>query len=35
IAASEREHGDRNAALAHFMKSYGNLGHPVETVLDQ
>ncbi|MBP4047080.1 glutaminase [Chromobacterium violaceum] len=35
IAASERAHGDRNAALAHFMKSYGNLGHPVETVLDQ
>lgn len=34
IAASEREHGDRNAALAHFMKSYGNLDHPVETVLD-
>ncbi|OHX18080.1 glutaminase [Chromobacterium sphagni] len=35
IAASEREHGDRNAALAHFMKSYGNLDHPVEQVLDQ
>ncbi|WP_047249859.1 glutaminase [Chromobacterium subtsugae] len=35
IAASEREHGDRNAALAHFMKSYGNLRHPVEQVLEQ
>ncbi|AXE30312.1 glutaminase [Chromobacterium phragmitis] len=35
IAASEREHGDRNAALAHFMKSYGNLIQPVETVLNQ
>ncbi|MGC0155436.1 glutaminase [Chromobacterium vaccinii] len=35
IAASEREHGDRNAALAHFMKSYGNLDQPVAAVLGQ
>ncbi|MEJ8676757.1 glutaminase [Chromobacterium amazonense] len=35
IAASEREHGDRNAALAHFMKSYGNIEHAVQTVLEQ
>ncbi|UTH75389.1 glutaminase [Chromobacterium sp. IIBBL 290-4] len=35
IAASERAHGDRNAALAHFMKSYGNIEHEVGNVLDQ
>lgn len=34
IARSEAEHGHRNAALAHFMASHGNLEHPVETVLD-
>ncbi|WP_419998522.1 glutaminase [Streptomyces boninensis] len=34
VAASEAEHGDRNAALAHFMASYGNLENPVEEVLD-
>lgn len=33
VAASERAHGDRNAALAHFMKSCGNLQAPVERVL--
>jgi len=25
VASSEAEHGDRNAALAHFVASYGNL----------
>lgn len=34
VAHSEREHGDRNAALAHFMKSYGNMVNPVERTLD-
>lgn len=34
VAASEAAHGDRNAALAHFMASYGNLEHPVAAVLD-
>ncbi|NGN65657.1 glutaminase [Streptomyces sp. A7024] len=34
VAASEAEHGDRNAALAHFMASYGNLDNPVQEVLD-
>ncbi|MFH8365643.1 glutaminase [Streptomyces sp. NPDC018031] len=34
VAASEAEHGDRNAALAYFMASYGNLDNPVHTVLD-
>ncbi|GAA2353256.1 glutaminase [Streptomyces cuspidosporus] len=34
VAASESEHGDRNAALAHFMASYGNLDNPVPTVLE-
>ena len=34
VARSEAEHGHRNAALAHFMASYGNLENPVETVLD-
>ncbi|RLU99277.1 glutaminase [Streptomyces griseocarneus] len=34
VAASETEHGDRNAALAHFMASYGNLDNPVQTVLE-
>jgi glutaminase len=34
VAASEAEHGDRNAALAHFMASYGNLDNPVTTVLE-
>ena len=35
VAASEAEHGHRNAALAHFMASYGNLRHPVAKVLEQ
>jgi glutaminase len=34
VARSEAEHGHRNAALAHFMASYGNLENPVEAVLD-
>ncbi|MEU6989757.1 glutaminase [Streptomyces sp. NPDC046465] len=34
VAASEAENGDRNAALAHFMASYGNLDNPVATVLE-
>lgn len=33
VAASEAAHGDRNASLAHFMASYGNLRNPVPTVL--
>ncbi|MBU7596282.1 glutaminase [Streptomyces sp. P38-E01] len=33
VAASEAEHGHRNAALAHFMASFGNLENPVEEVL--
>ncbi|MET9062997.1 glutaminase [Streptomyces antibioticus] len=35
VAASETAHGDRNAALAHFMASYGNIGNPVPGLLDQ
>ncbi|WP_306590256.1 glutaminase [Geothrix sp. 21YS21S-4] len=34
IAASEASHGHRNAALAHFMASCGNLENPVDRVLD-
>jgi glutaminase len=34
VARSEVAHGDRNAALAHFMASYDNLLSPVEQVLD-
>jgi glutaminase len=34
VASSEAEHGDRNAALAHFVASYGNLENPVGRVLD-
>lgn len=35
VAASEREQGHRNAAMAHLLASYGNLECPVETVLEQ
>jgi glutaminase len=35
VAASETAHGDRNAALAHFMASYRNIGNPVPVLLDQ
>jgi glutaminase len=34
VAASEAAHGHRNAALAHFMASCGNLENPVDQVLD-
>jgi glutaminase len=34
VARSEAEHGHRNAALAHFMASFGNLEHSVVRVLD-
>lgn len=34
VAASEAGHGHRNAALAHFMASFGNLANPVEDVLE-
>jgi glutaminase len=34
VASSEAEHGHRNAALAHFLASYGHLGNPVGRVLD-
>ncbi|MFD8595204.1 glutaminase [Kitasatospora sp. NPDC059646] len=33
VAASEAAHGDRNAALAHFMASYGNIANPVPELL--
>lgn len=33
VVASETAHGDRNAALAHFMASYGNITTPVPTLL--
>jgi glutaminase len=35
VAASESAHGDRNAALAHFMAAYGNIDNPVPVLLDQ
>ncbi|MGW7165117.1 glutaminase [Streptomyces sp. NPDC054884] len=35
IAASEAAHGHRNAALAHFMASYGNIDNEVPVLLDQ
>ncbi len=34
VAQSERETGFRNAALANFLKGFGNLRHEVEAVLD-
>ena len=34
VAASERETGYRNAALANFMRSFGNLENPVDEVLE-
>lgn len=33
VARSELDTGDRNAALAHFMASYGRLSNPVDYVL--
>jgi len=35
IAASEAAHGDRNAALGHFMAAYGNIDNPVPVLLDE
>ncbi|WP_172382446.1 glutaminase [Streptomyces sp. MNP-20] len=35
VADSETEHGDRNAALAHFMASYGNITNAVPELLAQ
>jgi len=34
IAASEKAHGFRNAALINLMKSFGNIENPIENVLD-
>jgi glutaminase len=34
VAHSEAEHGHRNAALAHFIASFGNLENTVDQVLD-
>lgn len=34
VAASEKSTGDRNYALAHFMKSFGNIHNEVDEVLD-
>lgn len=34
VAQSEKETGFRNAALANFLKSFGNIDNNVETVLD-
>jgi glutaminase len=34
VASSEAEHGNRNAAIAHFLKAHGNLVSDVETVIN-
>ncbi|MBL8520412.1 MAG: glutaminase [Betaproteobacteria bacterium] len=34
VAASELRTSHRNAAMAHFMKSFGNLHNPVDAVID-
>jgi glutaminase len=34
VAASEKENGFRNIALANFIRSFDNLDHPVDDVLD-
>jgi glutaminase len=34
VAQSEKQTGDRNASLAHFIASFGNLDHPAQAVLD-
>lgn len=34
VAVSEREHADRNMALAYFMKSFGNIHNDVDTLID-
>jgi len=33
VARSEEETGERNRALAHYMRAFGNLDHPVEMAL--
>lgn len=33
VAASESQTGARNRSLAHFMAAFGNMRHPVETVV--
>lgn len=35
VARSEAAHGHRNAALAHFIASYGNIRNSVDEVLEQ
>ena len=34
VAHSELDHADRNAALVHFMRSFGRIRHPVADVLE-
>ncbi|HYC43542.1 MAG TPA: glutaminase [Noviherbaspirillum sp.] len=34
VAESERKTANRNSAIAYFMKDFGNLHNPVETVID-
>jgi len=34
VARSEREHAYRNLALAHFMKSFGNIENDVDSLID-
>jgi len=34
VAASERDHGHRNLAMVHFMKSFGTIAGDVEPVID-
>ncbi len=34
VAQSERENAERNLAMAHFMKSFGNFRNPVDLVID-
>lgn len=34
VARSELEHSSRNTALAYFMKSFGNIHGPVDTLID-
>lgn len=34
VAQSEKANGYRNAALANFIRSFGNLGHAIDDVLD-
>ncbi|MEI7596607.1 MAG: glutaminase [Bacteroidota bacterium] len=34
VAESEKQHGFRNAALANFMKSFGNIENDIESILD-